>query len=70
VLLTPIGVYNLSNTFAATLWSIDVVLNSALVGIDRFNFHGEPSGAYTTVVRALTDGLHQLLSPVWGQGFE
>ena len=55
MLLTPIGVYNLSNTFAATLWSIDVVLNSALVGIDRFNFHGEPSGAYTTVVRALID---------------
>ena len=45
------GVLGVSNTFASTLWAIDEVLNMAVRGILRFNFHGEPTGAYTAVVR-------------------
>ncbi len=36
------GQYNISNTFAATLWSTDAMLNMATVGISRWNFHGQP----------------------------
>ena len=35
------GQLNISNTFAATLWSTDAMLNVASVGVSRWNFHGQ-----------------------------
>jgi len=46
------GESGISDTFAATLWSTDILLNMAAVGVTRWNFHGEPGGPYTTVAYA------------------
>jgi hypothetical protein len=52
VLALGTGSANVSNSFAATLWSIDVLLNLASVGARRWNFHGEQSAQYSAVVRS------------------
>ena len=41
------GRYGVSNTFASTIWGIDVMFWSASADIKRWNFHGCPDGAYT-----------------------
>lgn len=41
------GAYNISNTFAATLWSADILANMAAVGVTRWNFHGTPPPPHT-----------------------
>lgn len=43
------GQIGISDTFAATLWAADILLNFAAIGVTRWNFHGEPSGGYSAV---------------------
>jgi len=46
------GQRNVSDVFAAALWSVDALLTHAEAGILRWNFHGCPEGAYTAVAYA------------------
>jgi len=43
------GQNNVSNVFAATLWSVDTLFTHAAAGIQRWNFHGCQKGAYTAI---------------------
>lgn len=43
------GQNNVSNVFAATLWSVDTLFTHAAAGIQRWNFHGCFGGAYTAI---------------------
>jgi hypothetical protein len=43
------GREGVSNTFASTLWSIDVLFNAAATNMTRWNFHGCPTGPYTPI---------------------
>ncbi len=46
------GQANVSDVFAATLWSVDSLLVHASAGVRRWNFHGCPQGAYTAIAYA------------------
>lgn len=43
------GEYGISDTFAASLWSVDMLMYMATAGVTRFNFHGCAQGAYTAI---------------------
>lgn len=43
------GQYGVSDTFAATLWAVDMMFNGAAVNITGFRFHGCAEGAYTAI---------------------
>lgn len=43
------GMSGVSDVYSATLWSADVMLNMASVGVARWNWHGEPAGWYSIV---------------------
>ena len=43
------GAYNLSDVGASALWALDTLFNVAAVGVERWNFHGGPDGAYAAV---------------------
>lgn len=43
------GEYGISDTFAATLWSVDSLFAHAAAGITRWNYHGCTGGAYTAI---------------------
>lgn len=50
------GTEGVSNTFGATLWSVDALFNAAVSNITRWNFHGCTSGAYTPVALSSSSG--------------
>eukprot|EP00672_Neobodo_designis_P017893 CAMPEP_0174844064 /NCGR_PEP_ID=MMETSP1114-20130205/10887_1 /TAXON_ID=312471 /ORGANISM="Neobodo designis, Strain CCAP 1951/1" /LENGTH=507 /DNA_ID=CAMNT_0016078297 /DNA_START=27 /DNA_END=1550 /DNA_ORIENTATION=+ len=43
------GKEGVSNAFVSALWGVDLLFESAVNGIRRFNFHGGPHGAYTPI---------------------
>lgn len=43
------GESNVSDVFAATLWSVDTLFVHASASVQRWNFHGCPEGAYTAI---------------------
>jgi len=43
------GMPGVSNTFAATLWSVDFLFNLASIGVKGMNFHGGSGAAYTAI---------------------
>ena len=43
------GKTGVSNVFASALWGVDLLFESVVNGIKRFNFHGGPHGSYTPI---------------------
>jgi hypothetical protein len=44
------GQWNVSDTMAAALWAIDTLFEHASVGVQRWNFHMGPDGAYSGIL--------------------
>jgi hypothetical protein len=43
------GKAGVSDVFASALWAVDILFTAASLGMERWNFHGCPSGAYATI---------------------
>jgi len=59
------GEMGVSDTFAATLWAVDYLLNMASINVRGMNFHGGGTGPYTAIAYKSVNDLIPEVRPLY-----